>query len=121
MVKRMDGARNIFKPSPGLAALTGAEDADKTSGGEASTPTRRQPRKRVSRQAGKPASPHAGMPAKRQTGNRAHVKATFYLDPEDLAALERERLARISKGTPRREADLSALVREAVGRAYGGW
>lgn len=47
------------------------------------------------------------------------VKATFYLEPRDLAALERERDRRRSAIGRRRGVDLSALVREAIRGAFG--
>ena len=46
------------------------------------------------------------------------VKATFYFDPESLAALEEERLRRIGRGVARSETDLSDLVNEAIRRAF---
>ena len=46
------------------------------------------------------------------------VKATFYFDPDSLAALEEERLRRIGKGVARSEADLSDLMNEAIRRAF---
>jgi hypothetical protein len=48
----------------------------------------------------------------------ARVKATFYLDLGDLAMLERERDRRRSTTGRRRGVDLSALVREAIRRAF---
>ncbi len=46
------------------------------------------------------------------------VKATFYFDPESIAALDEERLRRIGRGTARSEADLSDLVNEAIRKAF---
>jgi hypothetical protein len=49
------------------------------------------------------------------------IKATFYLEKEDLSVLERERFNRRAQtGRRRGNADLSALVREAIRKTYGG-
>jgi hypothetical protein len=48
------------------------------------------------------------------------IKATFYLEMEDLSVLERERFRRRAQtGRRRGNADLSALVREAIRKTYG--
>src|SRR4051794_9823627 len=48
------------------------------------------------------------------------TKVTFYLEQQDIAALERERFKRrIEKGMRRGEGDLSALVREAIRKTFG--
>jgi hypothetical protein len=48
------------------------------------------------------------------------TKVTFYLEQQDIAALERERFKRrTEKGLRRGEGDLSALVREAIRKTFG--
>jgi hypothetical protein len=59
-----------------------------------------------------------GAEAKRRKLER--VKVTFYLEPKDLELLELAKLRRRMAGARRQGvADLSALVREAIRKAYG--
>jgi hypothetical protein len=59
------------------------------------------------------------IPVNQHTGLK--IKATFYLEKEDLSVLERERFNRRAQtGRRRGNADLSALVREAIRKTYGG-
>jgi hypothetical protein len=53
-----------------------------------------------------------------QDDGPARVKATFYFDPDNLAALEAERLRRIAAGVRRSETGLSDLVNEAVRKTF---
>lgn len=58
--------------------------------------------------------------SKTSNHSSGRIKATFYLEQGDIAALEKERFRRRSQSGRRRgNADLSALVREAIRKAYG--
>ena len=56
------------------------------------------------------------QPGRAKSGDR--ILRAFYLDREELAALMAESLRR--KLDRRKGADLSALVREAIRKVYGG-
>jgi len=67
----------------------------------------------------KAVSQYDSLPVKKPGG--ARVKATFYLEEDDITTLERERFKRRTQtGRRRGTADLSSLVREAIRKTYGG-
>jgi len=76
-----------------------------------SEPVRQHDSETVKQPTSIPVNQHAGQ----------KIKATFYLELVDLDTLERERFRRRAQtGRRRGNADLSALVREAIRKTYGG-
>ena len=83
-----------------------------------STHERQQEDKEVRQEDVKEVKHQDSIPVNQHSAKR--TKVTFYLEQQDIAALERERFKRrTEKGLRRGEGDLSALVREAIRKTFG--
>jgi hypothetical protein len=83
-----------------------------------STIERQQEDKEVRQEDAKEVKQQDSIPVSQPSVRR--TKVTFYLEQQDIAALERERFKRrIEKGLRRGEGDLSALIREAIRKTFG--